>query len=56
MRRLGNALLVTMLTCGLVVTPVFAEPSIDSLKKNKEAKRKWGEKDKTPKSQCGGTA
>ncbi len=37
MRRLGNALLVTMLTCGLVVTPVFAEPSIDSLKKNKEA-------------------
>ena len=37
MRRLGNALLVTMLTCGLVVTPVFAEPSTDSLKKNKEA-------------------
>ncbi len=37
MKRLGSALLVTALTCSLVVTPVFAEPSIDTLKKNKSA-------------------
>lgn len=37
MRRLGSALLVTVLTCGLLVTPVFGEPSIDTLKKNKDA-------------------
>lgn len=38
MRRLGNALLVTVLMCGLVVTPVFAEPSVDELKDSKAAK------------------
>ena len=37
MRRIKSALLVTVLTCGLVVTPVFAEPSVDDLKKDKEA-------------------
>lgn len=37
MRRLGSALLVTVLTCGLLATPVFGEPSIDTLKKNKDA-------------------
>ena len=37
MKRLGSALLVTVLTCGLLVTPVFGEPSIDTLKKNKDA-------------------
>lgn len=35
MKRLGSALLVTVLTCGMIVTPVLAEPSIDTLKKNK---------------------
>lgn len=37
MRRLKNALIVSVLTCGLVVTPVFATPSVDDLKKEKEA-------------------
>ena len=37
MKRVRSALLVTALTCGMVVTPVFAEPSVDDLKKDKEA-------------------
>lgn len=40
MKRLGSALLVALLTCGLVATPVFAEPTIDDLKKDKETAQK----------------
>lgn len=37
MRRLKSALLVSVLTCGLIVTPVFAEPTVEELKEDKEA-------------------
>lgn len=35
-RRLGRVVVATFLTCSLVVTPVFAEPTIDELKEKKE--------------------
>lgn len=37
MKRWKSALLVTALTCGLVATPVYADPTVDELKKDKEA-------------------
>lgn len=35
MRRWKSALLVTALTCGLVATPVYADPTVDELQKDK---------------------
>lgn len=37
MRRWKSALLVTALTFGLAATPVYADPTVDELKKDKEA-------------------
>ena len=37
MRRWKSALLVTALTFGLAATPVYADPTVDKLKKDKEA-------------------
>ncbi len=35
MRRWKSAMLVTALTCGLVATPVYADPTVDELQKDK---------------------
>jgi peptidoglycan hydrolase CwlO-like protein len=36
-KRIGNTIIVSLLICGLTVTPVLASPSLDELKQNKAA-------------------
>ena len=37
MNKLGRALLVTVIASSLIVTPVFAEPTVDELESGKAA-------------------